>query len=133
MSESVCVACTKVCAKADALECSMCCGIYHFGTCSDVVERSLRSKGDSFRKTWKCKACRNDTQTGKCSPTSDDITLKLDMINAKLEQLMLLPATVTEMERSVQLMSDKFDATMKRLDEHDKEIKSIKKKTSRCS
>uniref|UniRef100_A0A6B0V3R5 Putative crack-1 is transposable element n=1 Tax=Ixodes ricinus TaxID=34613 RepID=A0A6B0V3R5_IXORI len=51
-------------------------------------------------------------------------------MNAKLDTLLNLKETVDAMEQSLQHMSAKYDAVLKQMDEHDGEIKNLKKRVT---
>lgn len=138
MSDNVCPACNKLCAKGDSvIVCNECSSSYHVGSCCDVTDRSLRSKKSSVRKNWKCSDCR-EGKTGESDEDATDkeamtrsVSLQLATVIRKLDELMPLKQTVHEMECSVQDMSLKFDEAMKRLDSQEKDIKSLKKRVEK--
>lgn len=135
MTDALCFACDNASMQMDLiLECSTCGNVYHAGCCSDVTERSIRSKSQSFKKNWKCTDCLTNNSPHAVDEKKEqslNIEGKFALINAKLEKLLLLQTSVVEIGQSVQHMSDKFDEIMARLDRQDADIKAVKKRVDK--
>lgn len=101
------------------MNCSECNFLFHVGACSGVTEETFNSKRDSYKKAWKCDACKGVTQKAKAEDEKQtferDLAQKLAQIEAKLDCLLELPKKIEELEKSVQHMSDKFDEFQSRL------------------
>lgn len=134
--------------------CSECNFIYHVGKCSGISETQFSSMREATKKSWRCQTCRvgrsrsgskdkskpqnpqsskdvdftqvtHGTKTG--AVPSDIAPILLD-IQMKLNSLLELKTTVQNIEVSVQVMSDKYDAILADTTRHEADIKGIKKK-----
>lgn len=107
--------------------------MYHFGKCSGVAESTFRSKGEAWRKAWRCPTCRHagarGSQSGRSNTEQETDYASLFMsINDKLEQLMTLKCTVENIEQSVQTMSDQYDTILQHITRQDKDIAELRKR-----
>lgn len=113
---------------ACSMACSDCSSRYHLGACSGVSESTFKSKGEDYKKAWRCPECRKGTSgtpgVKECNETRFS-TLLLDM-NRKLDELLPLTKTVSEIEASMKNMSEKYDQILADVTKHGCEIKSIK-------
>lgn len=125
-----CNACRVSLDDADrVLVCSECEFVFHVGDCSAVSEKAFINKRETSLKAWKCSFCKpagGKSQVSAANQASDNILVKLAEIDRKLSSLLELPAQVSCMEKSVQVLSDHFDAIQQRLDTHDNDIKDVK-------
>lgn len=132
MSTDTCSACD--CAfEADELsvvcvECERC---YHIGTCAGLTEKQYKNKA---KQKWVCPTCKTAKRQGDKQDeklVGDEIagirSLLVNM-NAKLDDLMPLKETVTSIEKSVQLMSEKYDELLVRVATQEKDTKDIRKR-----
>lgn len=109
------------------LSCSECGSSFHLGDCSGVAETTFKSKGESYKKAWRCPACKPGRTKGS-QPVKLDVASLLADINRKLDSLIPLKATVDSIERKIQEVSDKYDEVLKSQVQHDKEIKELNKR-----
>ncbi|CAN7945795.1 unnamed protein product [Ixodes pacificus] len=129
------------------LECSECRFRYHIGTCAGVTEKSLRGKKPGFKEIWKCKTClsarartRSTLEDGQSKDESPDVQQQLTRIMGMLtilaplkqqvDELVGMKQTVMDIEKSVQAMSDNYDEVLRKMKEHDSEIKELRKKVN---
>lgn len=129
------------------LTCNECQFSYHIGNCSGVTEIALRGKKPGFKETWKCQTCRGSkartrsTQDDKQSfEEPSDVQQQLTRIMGMLtvlaplkqqvDELLEIKETVMHIEKSVKLMSDSYDEVLKKMKEHDSDIKELKKKVN---
>lgn len=105
----------------DLLVCNECLCCFHLGDCSGVSERTYKSRSDAVRKQWRCPFCRGVKNKKVAAPTV--------VLTAELAQTVKsLKETVNGLEKSVQLMSDKYDSVLAHLNKHEAEIKNIKER-----
>lgn len=111
------------------LTCTECDNSYHL-SCSGVSDETYKSKGNVLRKSWRCKTCKTVTRStqGAKEDKEPNVAAMFASINAKLENLLSLKETVDGIEKSVQAMSDNYDAVLKQVGEQGKEIKQIKRR-----
>lgn len=134
-SESdLCLCCDEPCLDAEGLSCTECCYRYHFGKCSNVSENTFKSKGESWKKSWRCATCRSgqsrSVQENKPKNQADLATL-LVALNEKVDGLATLKDTVESIEKSVQLMSNQYDEILIHMRRQDKEIGELKKRVEK--
>lgn len=130
--DGLCSRCDKVFDDDEnALSCSECGCVYHLGDCSGVSESTFKSKGDSYKKAWRCYNCKpgksRGSQVSRPKPELDVASLLAD-INRKLESLAPLKKTIDSIEKKVQEVSDKYDAVLKNQIRHETEIKELRKR-----
>lgn len=135
-----CLACDEsLPVDGSLLICSDCGFSYHLGTCSGVPESTFKTKRDSFKKGWNCATCRTSKARGGHSKKQEsEIGSQLAEINRKLMELLPLKEkvdallavkeTVSKIESSVQLMSDKYDEVIAQLKTNAKDITNLKKR-----
>lgn len=116
----------------DTMKCAECGYNYHFGSCSGVSESTFKSKGEIWRKAWRCQTCwtaKSRSSQGE-KPRQDESNLAAVIIgiNQKLSTLMELKDTVSAIEVSVNMMSTQYDEILKQMRQHDTEIKDLKKR-----
>lgn len=126
------------------LRCSRCITGFHIGSCSGVTEGEYGKKSKAAKKAWECNRCselkpeaRVRSDDCKDMPQSD-VSKELLRINGiltgiveiteKLDMLMTVKTTVSNIEISIQQMSDKYDDVLKELSRQAKEINAIKKR-----
>lgn len=115
-----------------AMSCSECLGQYHLGQCSGISEVTFKTKGEEYKKSWRCPQCRKPKSAPVCSKENEQsfFDLLLD-IRGKLDELMPLKQTVGDIEASIKLMSEKYDKVLVDIAKHDGEIKSLKSRVSK--
>lgn len=133
---SRCYSCRKVLHDIDSvLTCGQCEFSFHCGECSGVSENTLKGKREQYRKSWKCEACRaGGGKSGTSAPaprTDSEILTKLAEMDRKLSSLLVIPNKMTEIEKSMQMLSDQFDKIQYRQDIQEKEIKEVKRKVEK--
>lgn len=128
--EDKCIACNQEIEEKDSLiSCAECDYPYHIGTCSGVSEDSRVVS----RKTWRCQTCKTAKSRGSQSSKQNkdiDVAAMLISMNSKLDTLLNLKETVDAMEESLQHMSANYDQVLKRMCEHDEELKNLKKRVA---
>lgn len=132
MADPLCIKCQEeITTEKLSLSCAECGYSYHCGSCAGVSEATLKTKGELYRKTWKCATCRTvKLKGGACSKQKqeDDMSAMLANMNRKLDDLLTLKETVGGIEASIQLMSDKYDEILSHIAKQDHEIKDLKKR-----
>lgn len=119
-----CISCQLPVRKEEgSVQCSECSCKYHFGKCAGIAEKSFKTKSESAKTNWRCQTCRNAGARGAHSEADTDV---LVAINQKLESLPALVAKVSDMEKSLQFMSGKFDEFEQRIIGQDTEIKALR-------
>lgn len=134
-TNDVCASCESGFDSRDqSVQCAECSASYHFGTCSSLTEKQYRSKSVALRQKWACPTCKaaknNDgvqSDTAVRNETAE-VRLLLCTINQKLDGLMPLKETVLNIERAVQMMSEKYDELLNRLENQERQTKEIHKK-----
>lgn len=122
------------------VRCSDCEYAYHLGKCSGVSASTYRSKGESLRKAWKCATCESAKRKSGRQCDEPNIATKLQELNDKMTQLLPLVAKVdalsqlmtkiTDIENSVQHLSEKYDCVLANLETNTKDIAILKKKVA---
>lgn len=146
--DDVCLHCKKIIYDDNTvLQCTECHFSYHLGTCAGLTEKSLRGKKPGFKETWKCQTClgakaklRSTHEDVSATKVTPDVQQQLTQITSMLailaplkqrvDELAVMKETVMHIEKSVQAMSDNYDEVLKKMKEHDSEIKQLKKKVS---
>lgn len=130
-----CPVCNEVFAASDRqITCSDCGSGYHTGNCAGITENTLKTKGESYRKAWRCATCRRSksqlqlSQKPADEPEVQDIRIWLKTINNKLDHLLPLKETVESMEDSIQFMSEKFDDLLKRTEKNERDVLVLKRR-----
>lgn len=121
----------KILNAEQSISCSGCEYSYHCGVCAGVSEVTLKTKGEAYRKTWKCPTCRVSRLKGgavsKQKPDDDIlISILLAGMNEKLDELLNLKETVGSIEASISMMSAQYDEILKSVNEQKKEMKEVK-------
>lgn len=136
-TDDICMLCKVIVSDKDRkMVCSECEFPYHLGDCSGIAESTFKSKGDSWHKQWRCQTCRlNRQRSGQIAKQKSDfdldpsaVMMTLAAMNKKLDTLLDLKDTVDGIEHSIQMLSDKYDAVLSHMTEHDKEIKELRKR-----
>lgn len=130
---SFCLACHEE-AVNERIVCTECKQPYHLGTCSGVSESTFKSKGELHYKSWKCPTCRvGKTRSGSIGKAKldTDVACMLVEMNKKLDALPALKETVDHIERSIEMMSDKYDELLQRIEKQDGEIRDLKTRVDR--
>ncbi|KAH7970376.1 hypothetical protein HPB49_004855 [Dermacentor silvarum] len=113
------------------MTCYACSGLFHLGPCPGVSEKSFKSKGEDYKKSWKCPQCRKAESNAQCLKGADDTSvaaLLLEM-NRKLDKP--LKKMVHDLEASVKLISDKYDVVLADVVRPDGEITCLADKVSK--
>lgn len=129
----VCPKCNREVPDIDSgLTCLECGYAYHLSPCSGISEATFKAKGSALRKIWRCPTCKVVKSRGDSQGAKEDSELNLAImlasINGKLDSLMSLKETVSAIEKSIQVMSDKYDEVLKDLAEQKRETKHLKKR-----
>lgn len=139
-SESLqCLACSQQIKSCDAfLECSDCNYVYHVGACSGVSKPQYSSMRKKTREAWRCQTCSvGRTRSGsKDNPKSataagPDVDKEVDIkhvlldIQAKLTTILDLKTTVENIERSMELLSAKYDEVLATTSRHEQSLKQM--------
>lgn len=125
-----CLSCNEVLPDdGSVMTCSECDFSYHLGACSGVTEASFK-KNEASRKSWRCQTCktarlRSGQSAKQKSEVDPDVPTMLVTINKKLDDLLSLKETVNAIERSMQLISDKYDDLLKNVHQQEKNIKEL--------
>lgn len=99
----------------------------------------MKTKGETWRKTWRCQACRKGRSSGSQiaakSKQDTDMASVVSDVNAKLARLMPLVEkvdsllaireTVSNIEASVELMSAKYDELLEKTNKHGEKIERL--------
>lgn len=125
-----CPCCEAQCEGGEGLLCAGCNRNYHFGKCSNIAESTYKSKGEGWRKSWQCQTCKGRKSKGSQGEKlkGEDVNVASVMlaVHEKLEGLMTLKTTVENIEKSVQMMSSKYDEILAHIRKQDKEVKELK-------
>lgn len=109
------------------IRCCECQGLYHLGTCSGISVSSFRTRREEQKKTWKCESCCvNRADAARLKEPPDPVVAILAEISRKLDELLPLKNTVHEIEKSINMMSEKYDSVLAELTRQDSEVKSLK-------
>ncbi|KAH9359805.1 hypothetical protein HPB48_015818 [Haemaphysalis longicornis] len=120
--DASCFVCDKsIPASNDVLVCSECLCYFHLGDCSGVSERTYKSRSDAVRKQWRCPFCRGVKDKIVQAP-------RIILVTELEQTVKSLKETVNGLEKSVQLMSDKYDSVRAHMNKHEAEIKSLKER-----
>lgn len=127
-SEDVCLTCNNELPDDDIMmTCAECDYSYHSG----IAESMFKSKTGVSRKNWHCPTCRvaktKSVQSAKEKREPGFSSILAD-INKKLSCLVELKDTVSDIEASIKMMSDKYDKLLECTDRHDREITNMEKK-----
>jgi predicted RNase H-like nuclease (RuvC/YqgF family) len=96
--------------------------------CSGITEKSWQSMSVPNRSKWRCPNCRKSkTEGGTQEVTADELRRFMSTVTSKLSELTNLVPLVEDLERSVQVMSDKYDEVMDKLKKSDEEMKKQNK------
>ncbi|KAH8029053.1 hypothetical protein HPB51_022173 [Rhipicephalus microplus] len=105
--------------------------LHRFG----ISEKQYKKKSESARQKWVCSTCKDSGKSVEITegrPEAEvDIRSILSGISQKLDELLPLRETVPNIERSIQLMSDKYDEMLTRLAAQEKDTKEIRKRLER--
>lgn len=124
--DNFCFDCDLAIGSDDAcVVCNECLCAYHFGICSGLSEKTYKSKGDAARKQWRCPFCRGAKQ----KRAIDSVTAaSIAQLQEKVKQVQ---ETVTAIEASVQMVSDKYDSVLAKLTENERDIAEVKRRVDR--
>ncbi|XP_077484998.1 uncharacterized protein LOC144095071 [Amblyomma americanum] len=134
-----CSVCSVDCTSSDGtIDCSECGHRYHTGKCAGITDATLKTKGDEYRKAWRCIFCRRSkartpaTQDAKlASDDSTDLRIWMMAISDKLDQLLPLKETIDGIEDSMQLLSDQYDDLLSRTERNEREVKELRKRVEK--
>lgn len=136
-----CLACfEEILTDEECMKCAECGLRYHLGKCSGVGERTYKSKDVEARASMKCQTCRLTAsrsaatarqQDGNVSIAMSkqlaDISRALAALTVKVDEITSLKDAVSNIERSVQHMSDTYDKLIEASNKHDKQIEALQK------
>lgn len=148
-SSEICLSCHKEIADSiKTVTCIECKFSYHFGECSDVPESTTRTKRATLNEKWICKTCR--AGSNKSLTTEDktclekktaNVTEQLSQIMSTLailapmkrqiDELMNMKETVNAIEKSMQMLSDKYDTILEKIQDQDREMSEVKKRVQK--
>lgn len=130
VSDKTCPKCMKTVSDSSlVMKCSVCDKSYHLGKCSGVTEAAAKNKTEAFFATWNCPQCYSSRLRGSGNDRTDsDIFAVLIAIQAKLEKMESLPEKVDNIEKSISMMSDKYDEVLNVMSRHDAELKELRKR-----
>jgi hypothetical protein len=103
-------------------------GCKHHFLCAGIRETQWRA---GKAKTWKCSDC--NTQKKNDAVPADEMRKFMSAVTQKLEELVTVKKTVTALETSVKFMSEKFDETMKKLEESNAKVEMLEKKVDKLT
>lgn len=130
--DKICAACSKaIPAKGRVMECSECSNLFHLGKCSGVSEAAAKGKAEAFFEVWKCGTCYSSRLRGAGGGKEGDevnIPVILSAILARLEKLEHLPEKVDNIDKSINMMSEKYDEVLKTMARQEAEIKELRKR-----
>lgn len=127
---SACAVCSVEFAKGDtyascsAKDCKL-----HW-SCAGITEKSWQSMSIPNRSKWRCVNCRrpkNHDENSSSEVTADELRRFMSTVTSKLNELTNLVPVVKELEKSVQMMSDKYDEVLEKLQKSDEDMKSHNK------
>lgn len=120
--------------------CSVCDYAYHLGKCSGVSGSTYRSKGERFKTSWKCATCETAKKKSGQHCDEPNIAKQLNELNDKVTQLLPLVAKVdalselmrkvTDIETSVEHLSEQYDSVLVNLERNTKDIATLKNKVA---
>lgn len=123
------------------LLCTVCKYAYHVGKCSGITVATFRSKGESLKGTWKCGTCQTSEKKGGASSNLSDsqrLECKLNQLNGNILALLpLVPKVdalseavkaISGIEASMQLLSDKYDTILAKIDSQGTEVTALRKR-----
>lgn len=134
MPESICDKCDVLIKENDGyLLCCECSGHVHIShTFSGVTKEKFRAKDEDFKKSWRCPSSRNAKPSSGVTKKHDaSIAIMFLDISRKLDELLPLKQTVSEIEASVKLLSAKYDDVLVNLAKYDGEIKTLTAKVAK--
>lgn len=120
--------------REQSISCCECEYPYHIGNCAGISETTLKTKGEAYRKAWKCPTCRAAKLKGGATSKQrqdGDMWVLLAAMNEKLDNLLALKETVGNIEASVQVMSDKYDEILSHITEQKQDIKDLKRRVEK--
>lgn len=134
-----CLVCCQQIKSCDSfLECSDCNYVYHLGACSGITKPQFSSMRKKTREAWRCQTCsvgrtRSGSKENPKSATAGghDVDKEVEIkdvlldIQAKLTTLLDLKTTVENIEKSVELMSAKYDEVLATTSRHEQSLKQM--------
>lgn len=126
----VCPACSETLpSDGRLLRCTECEYAYHLGNCSGWSEGTFKSKGEAGRSQWRCINCRSAKSRGAGRQGMEpELVAGLADIVKRLDALAGVPGQISELTKSIQLMSDKYDEILSKQVQQDREIGSLRKR-----
>lgn len=143
---NTCLSCNEAVDPKEAfMSCVECTQSYHIGNCAGLTEKQFKNRSASSKQKWTCPSCKAAKQ--KDENQSDRVTREefaglrslLISMNEKLDGLVPLKETVSNIEKSIEVMSDKYDELLKRLAVQESDTKNVKARVekleqkARCS
>lgn len=154
-----CLVCMKsISPDCMSLCCSECANSYHAGKCSGVTRSALKNMPDSDANSWICNTCKthskrqsgsSDKEVGLAalSAQMSDMNRKLLGVLNKIEgiektlgsqviqsnsmmgKLEAQGKTVDNIEKSMTMLSEKYDDLLKKVDDHNRTLVELSKRT----
>ncbi|XP_065308124.1 uncharacterized protein [Dermacentor albipictus] len=129
-----CKVCEEECDDSEkSMTCSECDCTYHTGKCAGVSDTTVKSKGEAYRRAWRCTTCRRSTsrsqlaeKMAKQPDAQDDVRVWLKTINDKLDLLLPLKESVESLEDAVHFMSEQYDQLLTRTEKNEHDVADIK-------
>lgn len=140
------------------MTCTECKHSYHLGSCAGIVDSTFNTMGPVKREKWRCRTCRTgETRSSASQEEGSRVTAHLATIEQTLQSLMplkdsvnsllslphkidqllelkptveLLKATVTEVQKSIDFLSEKYDQLLTCVTKNDKVIKDLQTETT---
>lgn len=127
-NDQQCATCAEILEPDElVMSCSECLSQYHLGKCSGISEVTFKTKGEEYKKSWRCPQCRKSKMTPTCPKENEQsLAAMLLDVSGKLDDLMPLKETVSEIQASIKFMSEQYDKVLADVARQDGEIKSLK-------
>lgn len=115
------------------IQCSECSCAYHLGACCGLSEATYKSKGEEYRRSWRCPDCRKPKSSATSSNETEGLPIAalLLEINRKLDELLPLKQTVNDIEASIKHVSEQYDKVVADVTKNSNEIKNMKTRLSK--
>lgn len=136
-SDKQCNECNKCLSVPECtIQCSACFCEYHTGACSGISEKTIKTKGEAYRQTWRCPASRRSslrepTRKPSIDTETHDVRQLLLTINDKLDQLLPLKAVIEGIEDSLQFWREQYDEILQRVVQNEQHIKELRRRTEK--
>lgn len=138
-----CLSCSKpLPGNGQFLICCECERFCHAGSCSGVTAKVFKKMSRDKKSAWRCSTCVSSESDASLENTEgkgrnnvgeelSNISEKLALLlplTVKVDALLGMKVTVDAIEKSVQLLSDKYDEFVERLDSQDKAIANLEER-----